>query len=169
MNEGHFVGHATKGPDRVAEHFAALAIRPEGERRLHPGPQAVLECFDRFAEVRGCAVVFFESRFVVEEVDMAGCPGHEELDHPLGPWAVVQLAREHAGIVGCGKPLCVQQVRQGDAAEAPAGLPEEVSARRGAGRRVGGRCWGGNGHSTNTNSLRLSISRQAFGSPWRRE
>ncbi len=97
VDEGNVVDDPTECSDRVTEHFAAVAVRSEREGGLHPGSQPVLKGFDMFAKVRRLSVVFFESGFVVEEVDVAGGSGHEQLDDSLGSWPVMQLAAERSG------------------------------------------------------------------------
>jgi hypothetical protein len=81
MNEGDVVHDGAERFNNFTEELAALAIRAEGEGRLHPWPQTILEGFDFFAETGGFAMVFFEKRFVVPEIKMAGGPAHEQLDN----------------------------------------------------------------------------------------
>ena len=64
---------------------------------------------------------------------MAGRPGHEELDHPLGLGRMVQPAvgrsrASHRGI-GIGRKQAVgpQQGRKCHPAQAAAALPEEIA------------------------------------------
>src|SRR5262249_28818644 len=69
---------------------------------------------------------------VVEGIDLAGGAGHEQLHDAPGAGAVVQAtvevgARRGPWAVG-EQALAAEQVGQGDAAQAPAGLPEERAA-----------------------------------------
>src|SRR5438270_338348 len=80
-----------------------LAARPEVPHRPQPGAEAVLERLDMLAEGGLLAVVLDEGRLIVEQVDVAGGAGHEELHHALGPrsevrrWAGLRLARQQRG------------------------------------------------------------------------
>ena len=167
MDEGQFIGAAAQCSDGVAEHLAAFAVGPEREGRSHPGPQPVLKRLDRLAEVRLLPVVLFEGRLVVEEVDVAGRTGHEQLDHSLGTRPVVQSTGQDAAFCGGGGRLAIEQVGQRDAAQATSGLPEKVPARAGVGRGAWAAVVGGGGHSTKTNSLRFRMTRQELGRPCR--
>ena len=131
MDKRDVIDDATECSDRVTEHLAAVAVRPEREGGLHPGSQPVLEGLDMFAKVRRLSVVFFESGFVVKKVDVAGGSGHEQLDHSLGARRVMQSAAERSGSRVGGGVLPADQIRQRDAAQAAPGLPEEVAARCG--------------------------------------
>ena len=73
------------------------------------------------------AVEFVELRLVVEELQLAGAAGHEEVDDALGLGAVVRrLRRERVG--GRRGLVRREQRRQGDRAEAHAAVAEEVAA-----------------------------------------
>ena len=86
------------------------------------------------AEIRRLAVPLDQLGLEVEEVDVAGGPGHEELDHPPGPGRMVQAAvgaqpGERAAAAGVGGEQAVgpQQGRERDAAQASTALPEEIA------------------------------------------
>ena len=62
-----------------------------------------------------------ELGLVIEHVEMAGGPRHEQLDHALGlRWVVT-----HPGLLG-RRGLLAQQGRQGDPPETATGAPEKV-------------------------------------------
>ena len=101
-------------------------------------------------------------RLVVERVDLAGGAGHEELDDALGLGRVVQAAVEVGPRLRRRAGRRAEQVRQRDAAQAAAGLPEELAAVELADC---GSSWLVAVQSTNTNSLVLNSTRQAFARP----
>ena len=86
---------STHGPERrddVAEHLAARAVGRKSQTGRSHGPEAVLERLDVLAEVRRLAVPLDQLGLEVEQVDVAGGPGHEELDHPLRLGRMMQAA-----------------------------------------------------------------------------
>ena len=91
-------------------------------------PGRALEQLDLAAGVELLAVPLDQRRLVVERVALAGRAGHEQLHDPLGPGPVMQAAvrgRRAAGGRGGEQPLAPEQVRQGDAAQTAAGVPEK--------------------------------------------
>lgn len=80
MNECDIVDDGTERFNDFAEELAALAVGTESERRLHPRSEAILEGFDFFAEAGGFAMMLFERRFVIPEVQVTGGPAHKQLD-----------------------------------------------------------------------------------------
>ena len=90
--------------------------------------------------------MLFERRLVIEQVDVAGGAGHEQLDDPLRfRWMML-----NAGYGGA-----VEQSGQGDAArEAPPPERQRKSRRESMSPQ-----------STNTNSFRLKITRHVAGKP----
>ena len=81
----------------------------------------------------GLAVVLPELGLLVEEVDLGGRAGHEEVDHALGPGREVRrLGRERVWIRsfhGRGEQPLVEQAQERQAADAEARLPEEMAPR----------------------------------------
>jgi hypothetical protein len=95
------------------------------------------------AGVEPLAVQFGQPRFGVERVHLADAAVHEELDDALHPGAVVDAAIEvgarlRPDVPGTGseQALLAQQVRRGDATQAAAGVPEELTAREEGGRET---------------------------------
>jgi len=140
VDEGHVIDAGAEIGDHLGERFARLAVGGEFPDRLHPGAEAILERLDRFAEVGGLAMPAFEFGFVIEEIDMAGGPGHEELDDPFGAGgAMGHIAAGPQAPQGAGgggltlgragifeQPLGVQQPGEGDPGEALPDLPQAV-------------------------------------------
>jgi hypothetical protein len=126
MDEGEVVDDWAEGGDWFAEHFAGLAVGFEVPDRAEPWAETVLEGFDWFAEVARLAVASDEFGFEVEQVEVAGGPGHEELDDAFGARGVL---REGEGWgVFAGEERC-----QGDAREGlEEGAAGEVHGRRAA-------------------------------------
>ena len=87
VDEGHVIDTATEWGHDLAEVLTALAVGFEFPGGGEGGAQSVLEKLHGLAGIPFLSVVFFEEGFVVPEIDMACGSGHEELDHPLGPWA----------------------------------------------------------------------------------
>jgi hypothetical protein len=76
-----------------------------------------LKSLDRFAEIAGLTVALDEFRFKIEQVDVAGCAGHEKLYHPFDLRKVVQS--------GAGFPR-VQEAGERDSAEASPAFPQKI-------------------------------------------
>ena len=81
------------------------------------------------------ALEFGQLRLVIEEVEMARAPGHEEMNHRLRPPAVVRALRDQrfAGVVAAAAPDGVKRAReqpgQRDPSQPDAALLEEPAAR----------------------------------------
>ena len=88
---------------------------------LHASTGRTLKQLDLSAWIELLPVALGQFRFVIKRIDLAGSTRHEELDDALGFRCLVRLAgREQA--VGA------EQMGQGDAAEAAACVPEELSS-----------------------------------------
>jgi hypothetical protein len=72
-------------------------MRPEGKRRLHPRPESILERLDVFAEVGWLAVVLLQGRLVVEQIEVAGRSGHEQLNDALRARRVMERRQRSTG------------------------------------------------------------------------
>ena len=72
-----------------------------------------------FAEIRLLSVVLDQRGLVIEHIEMARRPRHEELNHPLGLRRVMQ-ASVGAGLHSPGRRrFAAQQGGKGDPAQAP--------------------------------------------------
>ena len=73
--------------------------------------------------------------FEIEEIDVAGGAGHEQLDHAFRLGSVMKTAvgsQGEWGSVGTGDGLVgTEQVSQGDAAQSAAEFPKEIAATLG--------------------------------------
>ena len=78
-----------------------------------------------FAEVTGLAVVLDQFWFKIEEVEMAGGSGHEELDDAFGAWRVMQGVRLRSRADGEGV-VVAEERGEGDSTQSAAGIPEEL-------------------------------------------
>ncbi len=96
VDEGHFVDHLAQRCDYFAQQFAALAVRLKIPNGLHPRAQAVLKRFDRLAKIGRLAMVLEQSGLEVEQIDVAGRSGHEQLHHALGLGRKMRHARHAA-------------------------------------------------------------------------
>src|SRR5205823_13813470 len=119
----------------AADPPAGLPVLLEGERALHDAAEPAGDGLDPGAGVELPAVVLGQGRLVVEGVALADAAVHEELDDAphLGP--VVQPAVEFRASGGLTPPggrlpreqaAPAEQVRQGDATQAPAQAPQQV-------------------------------------------
>jgi hypothetical protein len=79
VNERHVVDTLAQRRDRLADHLAGLAVGTEFERRLHPRPEPILKRLDMLAKVRRLAMMLFESRLMIEQIDMTCGTTHEQL------------------------------------------------------------------------------------------
>ena len=84
VHKGDLINDVPQRRHGLAQHLPALPIRLEIPNRSQPRPETILERLHLFPKVARLAVAFDEFRFVVKQVNMAGGPGHEKLDHPLG-------------------------------------------------------------------------------------
>jgi hypothetical protein len=132
VDERHPVDHVAERRHRLGEQLPAAAVGLEIPDRLEPGAEAVLKRLHVLAEVARLAVLPHELGLVVEEIDVAGRAGTEQLHHPLDPWRIdagrvnraspcrgrrIPLAREHRG--------------QGQRPKATAGTGQKVTASEG--------------------------------------
>jgi hypothetical protein len=107
--ERDVINDVAQRPNRFAKHLPDLAMLLELEHGLQPRAEAILKSLDVLAEIRRLAMLFDELRLEVEQINVAGRPGHEELDDALSFWFVVFGAvTKHRG--------------EGDPAEATAGV-----------------------------------------------
>ena len=103
VDEGDVIDDVAEGSDDLAEPFARLAIGLEFPRTRETRARRRLKELHRFAGVPGFAVLLLEERLVVEGVDMARRPRHEELHDPFRAWRMMQragkdsVAREEIG------------------------------------------------------------------------
>src|SRR5206468_976946 len=118
---------------QVADPLAALAVPPPAPRALHDRAGRTLEQFDAAARVELLAVAPDQQRFVVEGVALAGGAGHEQLHDALRPGAVMQAAAQFGARLRrllTEQAVLDEQVRQRDATQAAAALPQERTAIR---------------------------------------
>ena len=164
---------------QVADPLAALAVLLPLPGALHHAPGRALEQLDLAAGVELLAVLLDQQRLVVERVALAGRARHEQLRRPASPCAGWCSPPFHSGRGRAQAPrrsrqqaLRAEQVRQGDAAEAAAGSPEEFGERSIHGSRVSigtapvahSRS-NARSQSMNRNSLVLNSTRQALARP----
>ena len=105
---------------------------PEIPDRLEPRAQPVLKRLDVLAEVRGLAVPPDQLGLEIEQVDVAGRPGHEELHHPPGLGSMVQAAigakpGNTASGIGRKQTVGPQQGRKRNPAQPAAALPQKLA------------------------------------------
>jgi hypothetical protein len=128
VDEGHTIHDRTERGNDLAERLAALAARPKIPDRLEPGTEAVLEGLDVLSEGGGLAVLLDQLRFEVEQVDVAGSAGHEELNDPFGFGCVVQSSiGPSSRNVGEGA-ISPEERGEGYASEPTPGVPEKIAA-----------------------------------------
>ncbi len=140
VDERHFVDHFAQRGDHVAEHLARVAVGLEIPDRPQPGPQPVLKSLDMLAEIGGLAVVLDQRGFEIEQVDVAGCPRHEELNDPFGLGWMMQ----HTRGTGRGQQLCVgQHAGQGNAPQSATATEEKLSPRDRCRLRIVRKCGAG--------------------------
>ncbi len=135
VDEREFVRDRAEVRDGIAQHFAGLAIRPELPHRFLPRTEAVLKRFDGLAEVAGLAVPLHQLGLEVEEVEMAGGPGHEELNDALRPRGELRSAecgmRNGGGDFAGNRLFRSKQASEREAAKAAAAVPEKLTPRAG--------------------------------------
>ena len=83
VHKGHVIDTSTERRDDLAKPLAALAVGLELPHRFLPRAKAILKSLHLLAEIRLLAVVLDQRGLVIEEVNVAGRPAHEELHHPL--------------------------------------------------------------------------------------
>ncbi len=77
MHERHVIGTDAQIGYDLTQHFAALTVRLELPDRFLPRPETILECFNRFSEIRRLAMPLDQLGFEIPQIDMAGRPRHE--------------------------------------------------------------------------------------------
>src|SRR5205823_9168593 len=106
------------------------AVAAETERAPQDVARRGGDGLDVLAGVEAAAVQALELGLVVEGVHLADAAVHEELDDAPGAGAVVQAAAlVGARGVGGEEPLAGEQVGEGDAAQAAAEMPQQLSPR----------------------------------------
>ena len=83
VDKSDIINHSPQIRNGFAQLLPRLSIGFERPHRLHPGPKAILKCFDVLSEIRGLGVMANQLRFVIEEIDVTRRPSHEELNHSL--------------------------------------------------------------------------------------
>jgi hypothetical protein len=147
LDDAQFIGDARQVREHLRQFCAGLAVPRELEARGHDRgvslDEGVALVFDDIGG-DGLAVVLREGGLVIEQVELRGRAGHEEVDDAFGFWREVRVARCE-GILGrrrwkmedgrwrCGGEGSVaeEQRCEGDFADADAALREEVAARYG--------------------------------------
>ena len=137
VDERDPVDHAPQRRHHVGQLLAARPVPTERPDRREPGPEAVLERLHRLAEVARLAVPFHQLRLVVEKIDVAGRPRHEQLHDSFGPRRVNE-GRMRRATVGPG-PLRLEG-REGQAPQAAAAGGQPVAARTRPLGKGGGGC-----------------------------
>jgi hypothetical protein len=74
----------------VAQHLAALAIRLNSQTAISSTARGRPETPRPARQSRRLAVMFDQLGLEVEQIDVAGRPGHEQLDDALGLWRMVE-------------------------------------------------------------------------------
>ena len=108
VHERDVVDHRAQLRDGFRQQLPALTEGPEVPHRTEPRPQTVLKRLDLLAEIARLPVTLHKLRLEVEQIDMTGRPGHEELHHPLGPGS--DMRDDSSGLAG-------KQMRQRQAGE----------------------------------------------------
>jgi hypothetical protein len=128
VDEGDFVHNSAERGHCLTEEFPALSVGMEIPDWAQPWAQTVLKGFNGFAEVAGLTMAFDQFGFVVKEVQVTGCTGHEELDHPFGLGRMMSADGSRGGWRALSvKSFALKERGQGDAAEAATGVPEEIT------------------------------------------
>jgi hypothetical protein len=139
-------------------------VAPKAERTAEDVAGRGGDSFYVFATaVEGLTVAFFQQRFVIEGIDLAGAAIHEKLYDAASPGSMVQTAVE----VRCRRrtgqqAVSAEQVGERNTSEASPHFPQKLTAREGNGLlslRTNG------AYGTNTNSLQLNTSLQALAMP----
>ena len=123
---------------------AALAVPGELEPRPEHGRVGADERIALTADDRGRQRLAFEPGqrgLVVEQVELAGCAGHEQVDDALRLGGEVRRSRRQRIMADARggraerarRERIGQQAGQGDLADADAALPEEMAAGHGFG------------------------------------
>src|SRR5262249_23349077 len=126
MDERDLIDDITERGYHLAQLLPGLAVGFELPDGLEPRTQAILERFDMFAELGRLPVLLHKFRLEVEQINVAGPAGHEELHDPLRPGLVVQPAIGSLRSVGEERTMAKQR-REGDAAKPAARVPEEIT------------------------------------------
>ena len=92
VDESDVIHNRSKWGHNFAERFPTLAVGAEFPDRTQPRPQAILEGFHVFAEVRGLTMPFDQFWLVIEEIEVAGASGHEQLHDPFGFRGMMEAA-----------------------------------------------------------------------------
>jgi hypothetical protein len=92
VDEREVVDDLPERGDAVVDVLPGLPVPLPLPRRRERLARGRLEQLDLLARVPRLAVIADEPGLVVERVALAGRPGHEQLDHPLGPRRVVEDA-----------------------------------------------------------------------------
>src|SRR5215831_5911602 len=126
VNEGDVVYDPAEVCDDFAEEFATLAIRLKFPHWFQPRTKSVLKRFDVLAKIRFLPMPFDQFRFEIKQVDMAGSPGHEQLDDALGLRREVRKPVYYFALAAC---FANQKTGEGNAAKPAAGAPKEITTR----------------------------------------
>ena len=94
MDERHVIDTGRQVGHQAADVLAARAVLLPCPGALHDRPRRALEQLDLAAGVELLAVPLDQLRLVIEGIDLAGRPRHEQLDDPLGLGPAVQAAVE---------------------------------------------------------------------------
>ena len=118
--------------EELRELGAGLAVALEGEGRSEqPGrPLDEGEPFPFGNELRRnlLAVVLLQRRFVIEEIELRRGTGHEQVNDPFGLRREMRCTGSQRAVGDLRQQPFVEQGRQRQAADAEAGLLEEVAA-----------------------------------------
>ena len=128
VNEGEIVDDAAERGHDLAEHLSGLAVGLEIPERAQPRSEAVLKRFHRLAEIARLPVSFDQLGFVVEEIEVAGGAGHEELHDAFCFGRMVERAGSRGRRIRGERTVVAEHRGEGEAAETAAGLPEEFAA-----------------------------------------
>src|SRR5262249_14439637 len=131
-NEGDVVHAGRQAGQQAADVLAALAVLLPRPGAFHVRAGVALEQLDLAAGVELRAVALDQLGLVIEGIDLAGGPGHEQLHDAPSAGAVVQAAVEVGAALAGGltgeQAVAAEQGGQRDAAEAAAGMPEKMAA-----------------------------------------
>ena len=93
MDEGKIVHYFAQGLHDLAHELSAVSVAFEFKGRFHPRTEPVLEGLDVFPEIRFLAMAFDQLRLMIEHVDVAGRPCHEQLDDAFGTGGMMKIRR----------------------------------------------------------------------------
>ena len=140
IDDAEVVGAAGDVGEEVADPGTGLASLAEGIGALHEAAGLAEESLIFAAAFEGHAVHALQLGFVVEGFEVADAAGAEDLDDAFGLGGEVGKAPGGGGRGAGLVPL--HHPGEGEAAEAAAGVPEEVAA----GEEGGGLGWRVRGH-----------------------